>query len=85
MEWMSPTYLERFRSAHGEWFAKRTTPSDPRAKGLWLKFRELEWDNTARKYTPPSVKGIKPLTLEPWADETMVCAHLRSVNLVHLY
>ena len=71
MELLSPAYSARYLGQHGEWFAKQNTPDNPRARELWLRHRELGWDNTSRKYTPPSVYGIKPMTLEPWADETM--------------
>ena len=71
MEFVSPAYSARFRKAHPDWYAHDKAPGDPRSKSRWLRHRELAWDSSVRKYTPPSVVGIKPITLEPWADETL--------------
>lgn len=72
MEFLSPPkYSARCTELHGEWFGRTTTPASPEHKALWLKQRELAWDNSVRRYTPASIKGLKPVTLEPWADETI--------------
>ena len=71
MEFLSPAYSSRYSDLHGDWYARKKTPAHPSSRELWLRHRELAWDSTVRKYTPPACKGIKPITLEPWADETM--------------
>lgn len=83
MELLSPAYSERFKDAHNTWFGRKKTPTNPNAKMLWLQHRELNWDSTIRKYTPPPLRGIKPITREPWADvrtpafeHGLVCAGL---------
>ena len=71
MEFLSPTYSARYTRLHGEWYGVHKSPVNPTARERYLKHRELGWDSSVRKYTPPSIKGIKPVTLEPWADETL--------------
>ena len=54
------SYLEQHR-----------TPTDAQKKAKWLKHREIAWDNTARKYTPMMLRGIRPITFDPWADDSV--------------
>ena len=53
------------------WLEQHKTPKDMRDKAKWLKHRELGWDNTVRKYTPMYMKGFKPITFEPWTDDSV--------------
>jgi hypothetical protein len=71
MELVSPAYRSRYCKDHGEWWGQRREPCEPRAREAWLKHRELAWDSSARRYTPQCVGGIKPMTYEPWSDETI--------------
>ena len=54
-----------------EWHFTKKRPKDPRNHYKWLKHREIGWDTTTRKYTPLVMKGLKPVTFEPWADDTL--------------
>ena len=53
--------------------------------GTALTMREerlhKNWDDTTWRYTPHVLKGIRPLTKEPWArDEVRTVAHARRVS-----
>ena len=52
-------------------FSKKEPRKDPRLHYKWLKHREIGWDNTVRRYTPLVMQGLKPVTFEPWADDTL--------------
>ena len=53
------------------WLGQRSPPKSPARHAKWLRWRELGWDSTARKYPPPSLRGLKPITSEPWSDDVI--------------
>lgn len=36
--------------------------------------REATWDSSPHRYVPPSLRGIKPITTEPWVRDAVVYA-----------
>ena len=54
------------------WLCQSFSPSTGRSKAQWLCHRELGWDSTVRKYTPSTLRGLKPITFEPWADDGLM-------------
>ena len=54
------------------WLCQSFSPSTGRSKAQWLCNRELGWDSTVRKYTPSTLRGLKPITFEPWADDGLM-------------
>jgi len=41
------------------------------ARKLELRRRELGWDTTIRRDTPSTMRGVRPITTEPWADDAI--------------
>ena len=54
------------------WLCHSFSPSTGRSKAQWLCHRELGWDSTVRRYTPSTLRGLKPTTFEPWADDGLM-------------
>lgn len=54
------------------WLCHSFSPSSGRSKAQWLCHRELGWDSTVRRYTPSTLRGLKPTTFEPWADDGLM-------------
>ena len=63
-----------------KYIEQHRTPHDAKKKQHWLKHREIAWDNTSRKYTPMMLRGYRPITLEPWADDSIRFGEERSLG-----
>ena len=63
-----------------QWLTQNQTPTERKSKAKWLKHRELAWDSTHRKYTPLTLKGFRPITFEPWSDDSIRFKEERSVG-----
>ena len=71
-------YLNKDRMAP-KWINSNRIPRDPRAVMAWKKHREANWNSSVRTYAPLAFKGIKPITMEPWATDAILyeCEHDR--------
>lgn len=67
---------EKYRINQGplppRWINARKAPRDPRLLAAWHKHRENSWNTTKRSYAPLVFKGLKPITMEPWAVDAIL-------------
>ena len=64
--------LARTGRSPPKWINKTREPRDPRAALAWKKHREASWNSSVRTYAPLCFKGLKPITMEPWACDAIL-------------
>lgn len=64
--------LTRAGRSPPKWINQTKEPRDPRAALAWKKHREAAWNSSVRTYAPLCFKGLKPITMEPWACDAIL-------------
>ena len=64
--------LTRAGRSPPKWINQTKEPRDPRAALAWKKHREASWNSSVRTYAPLCFRGLKPITMEPWACDAIL-------------